>query len=232
MDNQGSDLSSQQNLKLPHAGKRKRRVSKFIFDSPMKPIEEDNSELESPTAFDLGTCMRPVEPLEPDQEDRVVEKKIEDDYPYRNHKISPFMADSDSLPKVPKFQTASSPQEGPVSKFMGGSKVGSYDDDSDSDTESYVSSDDCVSWGEGCSADPYCNVEDDTRSKRSLAQLRRKTIHLTRAPIKPLVKWVNCVPQWVTSDDEDDEEEEDAKPVPIAKNKGRRNTVLVEPFEM
>ena len=62
-------------------------------------------------------------------------------------------------------------------------------------------SEDCISWEEGRSDNPYSNVQDNERSRESLLALRRKTMYLTKAPMKPLL---HCEDDL--SDSEEDED--------------------------
>ena len=175
-----------------------------VYDSPMVPIQEDDEQHKVPE-FSIHDCLKPIE----------VERKN------TQIEISSFDVACKKLVKSPGMISEFSTSKATAANKYKNSK---YEDDSDDDMDS---SDDCLSYEEGVSINAYSDVIQSNHSKQSLANLRRKTVYLTQAPMKPLHHENACYYEDESSDEDDVEDL-----LNIRKKRVRRNTVQVNAFKV
>lgn len=137
-------------------------LSKKLYESPMVPIKEDRSDADAECSFSIMKSLLPVPPPRP-----------------AGHiEVSSF--GDCGVAKSPGFISNFSTSKCTLEHKPSGSKY-TYE----LDDESQSSSDECLSYEEGRSENSYCDIYVDNISKQSLANLRRKSAYLIRAPVKP-----------------------------------------------
>ena len=185
---------------------------KSFYESPLVPIKEDGTEKCSRFSFSLLKSLLPVE------KERI-KTQIE---------VSPFGdCELGKSPGIISNISTSKCTEEHKASFVSKYKYELED-------ESITSSDECLSYEEGRSDNAYSDIYVENMSKQSLANLRRKSAYLTKAPMKPLSS-----NQFNKDNDSDDSDEsnDDEKCSPLylkvtkCKNKKRRQTLIVQPFK-
>ena len=182
---------------------------KSFYESPMVPIKENDSEKGSTFSFKLIKSLLPVE------KERL-----------KTHiEISSFgdCAFGKSPGIISNFSTSKCTGE------LKASTDGKYKYELDDESE--TSSEECLSYEEGCSDNAYSDIYIENMSKQSLANLRRKSAYLTKAPMKPL----NNSQFDKNEDSENSDEDEYCSPlflkVTKCKSKKRRQTLKVQAID-
>ena len=173
----------------------------------MVPVREDASVTNSGFSFSLIKSLLPVE-----KERQNAQIEVSSFGGCFNQK-SPGVISNFSTSKWTKGNKASS-----QSKYQ-------FEVEEESDS----SSDEWLSYENGHSENAYSDIYIPNMSKQSLANLRRKSAYLTRAPMKPLSS-----SQFDKEDDSEDSGEEGSPiylKVTKCKNTKRMTTLKVQPFK-
>ena len=181
---------------------------KRMYASPMVPIHEDDSDMDSPPSFNLKRFLAPAnrEHLYTEIQVGFFEGTCE------NPRASPSYISNFSTSK------ATGNQKSKNSKYL-------YEIDTESLSSS---SEEALSYEEGRSANAYSDIMVEGKSKTALANLRRKTVYLAAAPLK-LCRCQRNEDSDVEISDEDCDHLSNQVPE-IKKNLARRNTLFVRPF--